>query len=203
MAVDPRIRALLDDTVSSCAQSSISNRVERLQDALKIANTEGLIRDRGLVEANLASADVSQAKLESALTNFQRALQDAIDSNNRVLQADILIALASQAQVKGNIQESVDLISKALSISEHEGSLYEKSRALGEMGKMMLLQGKPDQGAASIDEALRIDELNGYKFEALHLVYRAIYLGLAGKVDQALDSLISSESESPCGQRRI
>ena len=162
--------------------------VERLQQALKIADTEGLIRDRALLEANLASARVSQAKLELAFTTFQRALQDAIDSNNRVLEADILIALASQAQLKGNNQESVDLISKALSISEHEGSLYEKSHALGELGKMMLLQGKAAQGAASIDEALQIDELNGYKFEAIHLVYRAIYLGLAGKVDQAMDS---------------
>jgi CHAT domain-containing protein/tetratricopeptide (TPR) repeat protein len=188
VAVDPRIRALLNDTVSSCAQSSFSNMVERLEQALKVADSEGLIRDRALVEANLASADLSQAKLELAFTIFQRALQDAIDSNNRVLEADILIALASQAQLKGNNQESVDLISKALSISEHEGSLYEKSHALGELGRMMLLQGKAAQGAASIDEALRIDELNGYKFEAIHLVYRAIYLGLDGKRDEAMDS---------------
>jgi CHAT domain-containing protein len=196
VAVDPRIRALLDDTVSSCAQSSFSNIVERLQQALKIADTEGLIRDRALLEANLASADVSQAKLELAFTTFQRALQDAIDSNNRVLEADILISLASQAQVKGNNQDSVALISKALSISEHEGSLYEKSHALGEFGKMMLLQGKPAQGAASIDEALQIDELNGYKLEAIHLVYRAIYLGLAGKVDQAMDSASQARTKA-------
>ena len=82
----------------------------------------------------------------------------------------------------------MDLISKALSISEHEGSLYEKSHALGELGIMMLMQGKMDEAARTIDEALRIDRLNGYGFEAIHLVYRATYLGLAGKFDEAMDS---------------
>jgi CHAT domain-containing protein len=188
VAVDPHIRALLDEPLSSCERFSINAQVDSLQQALNITETLGLIRDKALVEARLAGAFVSEAKLELASTTFQRALQDAMDSNNRVLEADILVSLASEAQVKGNNRESEDLISKALSISEHEGSLYEKSHALGELGKMMLLQGKPAQGAASIDEALRIDQLNGYKFEAIHLVYRAIYLGLDGKVDQAMDS---------------
>ena len=188
VAIDSQIRTLLADALSSCSQSSISDRVERLQEALKIADNNGLIRDRALVEANLASAFVSDAKIELAFTTFERALQDAVDSKNGVLEAEILIALASEAQAKGNSQQAVDLILKALSISEHDGSLYEKSHALGELGKMMLIQGKTDEAARTIDEALSIDSLNGYGFEAIHLVYRATYLGIAGKFDEAMDS---------------
>ena len=188
VAIDPQIRTLLADALSSCSQSSISDRIDRLQEALKIANSGELIRDRALVEATLATALLSDVKIELAFTTFQRALQDAIDSKNGVLEAEILIALGSEAKVKGNSQQAVDLISKALSISEHEGSLYEKSHALGELGIMMLMQGKTDEAARTIDEALRIDRLNGYGFEAIHLVYRATYLGLAGKFDEAMDS---------------
>ena len=188
VAIDPQIRALLADALSSCSQLSINDRIDRLHDALKIADSSGLIRDRALVEANLASAFVSDAKIELAFTTFQRALQDAVDSKNGVLEAEILIALGSEAKVKGNTRQAVDLISKALSISEREGSLYEKSHALGELGIMMLMQGKNEEAARTIDEALSIDRLNAYRFEAIHLVYRATYLGMAGKLDEAMDS---------------
>jgi hypothetical protein len=85
VAIDPQIRALLADALSSCSQSSISDRIDRLQEALKIADSRELIRDRALVEANLASAFVSDAKIELAFTTFQRALQDAVESKNGVL----------------------------------------------------------------------------------------------------------------------
>lgn len=188
IAVDPQIRALIADALSSCDKSNVNDNVDRLQEALKVADSRGLVRDRAIVEASLASTYVSQAKLELAFATFQKALQDALDSKNGVLEADILIVLALEAQVKGNIQQATELISRALNISEKNESLYEKSHALGELGKMMLLQGKADEGARSIDEALQIDKLNNYRFEAIHLVYRATYLGLAGKTDQAVDS---------------
>jgi len=188
MAVDPQIRALIPKPLSSCDKFNVNDTVDRLQEALKIADNRGLVRDRALVEASLASTYVSQAKIELAFATFQKALQDAIDSKNGVLEADLLIALASEAQLKGNRQQAVELISRALSISEKNESLYEKSHALGELGEMMLAQGKTDEGRRAIDEALQIDKINGYRFEAIHLVYRAIYLGLAGKVDQAVDS---------------
>jgi CHAT domain-containing protein/Tfp pilus assembly protein PilF len=188
MVVDPQIRALIPKPQSSCDQLNVNDTVDQLQEALKIADSHGLVRDRALVETSLASTYVSQAKIELAFATFQKALQDAIDSKNGVLEADLLIALASEAQLKGNRQQAAELVSRALSISEKNGSLYEKSHALGELGEIMLAQGKTDEGRAAIDEALQIDQLNGYRFEAIHLVYRAIYLGLAGKVDQALDS---------------
>ena len=196
LAVDPEVRALLAEPRSSCEQFNINDTIARIQQALKIADDRGLVRDRGLVEASLATAYLYQAKLELAFTTFQKAFQDAIDSKNAVLEADILIALASEAQLKGNTAQALDLLSKALNISEKSTSLYEKARSLGELGKLSLSQGKTDEGAHSIDEALQIDKLNGYRFEAIHLVYRGAYLGLIGKVDEALDSLVQARTKA-------
>jgi tetratricopeptide (TPR) repeat protein len=195
-AVDPEVRQLLNESRSSCDQVSINDQIERVQKAIKIADSHGLIGDRALAEAMLASAYIGQAEIELAFITFQRALQDAIDSKNAVLEADILISLASEAQLKGNIPQGIDLTSRAVSISEKSGSLFEKARALGELGRMKLLLGKSDEAAQSIDEALQIDKLNGYRFEGLHLVYRGYYLGLTGKVDQAMDSLTQAKTKA-------
>jgi CHAT domain-containing protein/tetratricopeptide (TPR) repeat protein len=196
VAVDPQVRALLDEPLSSCERFSINDQADSLQQALKITESRGLIRDRALVETRLAAVFVNEAKIELAFTTFQKALQDAIDSKNGVLEAEILIALASEAQLKGNSQQAVELLSRAVSISEQRGSVYERSHAVGELGRMMLVQGKTAEAAASIEEALRIDRLNQYSFEAIHLVYQAIYLGLAGKVDQAMDYAIQARTKA-------
>jgi hypothetical protein len=65
LAVDPEIRALLDEPRASCDQMNINDVVAKTEKALKIADDRGLIRDRGLIEASLASAYIYQAKLVS------------------------------------------------------------------------------------------------------------------------------------------
>src|SRR5207244_8046499 len=55
---------------------------------------------------------------------------------------------------------------------------------------------KTDEAEQSIDGALKIDVLNGYKFEALHLVYRGYYLGVTQKLDQAIDSLAQAKTKA-------
>jgi hypothetical protein len=112
LAVDPEIRGLLDEPRTSCDQININDTIAKIQKTLKIADDRGLIRDRALVEASLASAQIGQSEIELAFATFQKALQDAIDSKNGVLEADILISLASESQLKGNIPQATDLISK-------------------------------------------------------------------------------------------
>src|ERR1700756_4711865 len=53
LASDPEIRGLLAEP-GTCTQS-MDDRVDKFQQALKIANSRGLVRDRGLVQATLAS----------------------------------------------------------------------------------------------------------------------------------------------------
>jgi CHAT domain-containing protein len=195
VATDKDIRALLDKTSASC-EFSASDLLERAQKAVQIADARGLVRDRALATDVLASAYVSQGNLELAFATFQKAMQDAVDSKNGVLEADILITLALEAQTKGDTARALELLSRALSISESSGSLYERSRTLGESGKLKLLSGKTDEGVRAIDEALQIDQLNGYGLEALHLAYRGVYLGLAGKVNDAAASLMQARSKA-------
>lgn len=195
VATDKDVRDLLDRTTASC-EFSAADLLARAQKAAQIADARGLVRDRALAMDVLASAYVGQGDLELAFATFQKAMQDAVDSKNGVLEADILVTLALEAQTKGDTARALELLSRALSISESSGSLYERSRSLGESGKLKLLSGKTDEGARAIDEALQIDQLNGYGLEALHLAYRGVYLGLAGKVNDAAASLMQARSKA-------
>lgn len=195
-ATDPEIRALLNDENISCKSLNPNETVERIQKALEIADKRGLVRDRALVETVLGSALIGEGKFDLAFLAFQKALQDSMDIKNEVLEADILLSLASEAQIKGNNQKAVDLVSRALTIAERNANLYEKARALGELGRLKLLLGKTSEAAISIDEALNIDRLNGYKFEAMHLVYRSYYLGLTGNDEKAIASLSEARTKA-------
>jgi CHAT domain-containing protein/uncharacterized protein HemY len=195
-AVDPELRALLNDENISCKSVNPNETVERIQRALEIADKRGLVRDRAVVEAVLGSALVGEGKMEMAFLAFEKALEDSINSKNDVLEADILNALASEAELKGNNQKALELLVRALVLSEKNGSLYEKARTLGAMGRLQLLTGKTSEAQDSIEEALNIDRLNGYRFEALHLVYRAYFLGLAGNDDRAMDLLSQAKTKA-------
>src|SRR5258708_7649507 len=195
-AIDPEIRSLLDKNNAGCDQLNVNDVIGRAEQAIRIANSRNLVQDRAVAEATLSLGYVFEADFDQAFATLKRALQDAVDSKNQVLEADVLVSLASEAQLKGNTSESRDLLAKALSTSEKSGSLYEKSRALGELGRIDLLSGKRDEAAHSISEALAIDRLNGYRFEAIHLLYEGFSLGLAGKLDQALDSLLQARTKA-------
>jgi tetratricopeptide (TPR) repeat protein len=119
-----------------------------------------------------------------------------IDAGRQVLEADILTSVAALAQVRGDTEQAIELVDKALSLSEQTGNLYGKARALGELGRLKVLSGKNDEGWALINEALDVDRLNGYKFEALHLYYRGVYLGIAGKQDEAIQSVVEARNKA-------
>ena len=195
-ATDPEIRALLNYGNSSCKSLDADKWMQNIQRALQIADSRGLVGDRAIAGATLASVLVSEGKIEMAFLAFQRALQDSIDAKNEVLEADILISLASEAEMKGNNQQALELVARALRLTERSASLYEKARALGEFGRLKLLVGKTDEAVDPINEALNIDKLNGYKFEALHLVYKSYYLSLTGHEEQAMESLAQARSKA-------
>ena len=195
-ATDPEIRALVAEENISCKSRNPDERVKRIEEALQIANDRGLIRDRAVVEAILGSALVGEGKIEMAFIAFEKALEDSIAAKNEVLEADILNALASEGEVKGNNQKALELLSRALTLSEKNGSLYEKARTLGAIGRLQLLTGKTSEAQNSIEEALNIDRLNGYRFEALHLVYRAYFFGLAGNDERAMDLLSQARTKA-------
>jgi CHAT domain-containing protein len=195
-ARDSDVRALLNQENRPCKPDGLQERVESIQKALEIADSRGLVGDRAITEATLASVLINEGKIQLAFVTFQKALQDSIDSKNEVLEADILLSLASEAQLKGNNQRALELVSRALSKSEKNGNLYERARALGEFGRLKLLMHKTDEAGNPIAEALSIDRLNGYRFEALHLIYNAYYLGLTGNDQKAMESLSEARTKA-------
>jgi len=193
---DPEIRELLHVGDESCKAADPAAWMEKVEKALQIAEARGLVGDKALVEAYLASTLITQGNLDQAFTIFRKALQDSMDAKREVLEADILISLASEAQMRGNSQEALGLVTRALSLAEKTGNLYGKARALGELGRLNLILGKHDEASRSIDEALNIDRLNGYKFQALHLVYKGYLLGLAGRDDQAIETMEQARAKA-------
>ena len=195
-AQDADIRALLNYENRPCKPDASQEWAESIQKAWQLADDRGLIGDRAIAEATFASFLIGQGKFEGAFVAFQKALQDSIDVKNAVLEADILLSLAFEAQMKGNNQKALDLVMRGLAISERTGNLYEKARALGEFGRLKLIMGKTSEAAHPIDEALNIDRLNGYRFECLHLVYRGYYLGLTGNDEKAIESLSEAKTKA-------
>lgn len=196
IAAEPEIRALLNYEDKPCKPGGFQGSADDLQKALQIAESRGLIGDRAIVEERLAAALMGEGKFEESFNIFQKALQDSIDTKNEVLEADILIALASEAQLKGNNPKAFELDSRALAISEKNANLYEKAHALGELGRLELISGKTAEAGIRIDEALKIDGLNGYRLESLHLLYRSYYLGLTGNDDKAIESLSEAKAKA-------
>lgn len=92
-AADPDIRALLDESAVACDETSANERFERLQKAVTLADKRGLIGDRALTEALLASAYVSRGELELGFATVRKAMQDSVDAKNEVLEADTSIAI--------------------------------------------------------------------------------------------------------------
>jgi CHAT domain-containing protein/tetratricopeptide (TPR) repeat protein len=187
---------LLNRQNASCKALNPGDLRASIDKALTIAESRGLIRDRALVEATLGSLLIGDGKIEMAFLSFEKALQDSIDSQNEIAEADILISLASEAELKGNKDKALELLTRALTLSNKNASLYEKARALGSIGRLNMLGGKLEEARNSLDEALAIERLNGYTFEAQHLVYKASYLGLTGHEAQAMEILAQAKSRA-------
>jgi len=192
---DPDIRTLLGIDNQSCKPND-SAWTEKLQKALEMADARGLIGDKALLEASLASAVLVQGNADQSFLLYRKALEDSIAANRQILRADILISLSSESQMKGDNQAATQLLTEALSLSEKNGNLYGKARALGELAKLKLPAGKNGDAENLLGEALDIDRLNGYKFEAVHLYYKGSYQGFVGDEDAAMQTLLEARTKA-------
>lgn len=175
-AINPDVRAKLAAARTNSDTGEYGEAFEDDQQALDIAKKAGFSGDIALAEDATASAEFISGKVQTGWDLDRDALQNAIQSSNFVLQADILTSLSSYSQIDGNAKGAVSLLAQALDAAEKSKNLYIKSRVLGETGRLQLLVGEKDAAKKSLDEALRIDSLNNYPFHALHLVYQAYFL---------------------------
>jgi len=174
-ATDPEIRALLEEARSSVDIGNYDVAFSKAKTALDLAETKRLVGDKALAEQLVAIGYFGSGKVEDSLKLYRASLQDAIDSSNLVLQADVLVALSTSPQSQGNLTGALDLLTRALELANQSKNIIIKARVLGELGKIQLLAGKIEEGSKSVQEALQIDRANGYMSEPLH----AVYLGYA------------------------
>jgi CHAT domain-containing protein len=193
---DPEIRGLIELADSSCSGNSPQAVTSKIRRAIDLSRQKGLIGDRAVLEASLASLAIGQGKVDDGKDLLQQALQDSIDSGRRVLEVDILTSIASLVQLRGENARAVELLNKALSEAEETQNLYGKARAQGELARLRLLAGKTDEAAALLSEALTIDRVNGYKFEAIHLYYQGVYFGIAGDETSAIRAVSEAREKA-------
>jgi CHAT domain-containing protein len=173
-AFDPEVKAYLDSAEKSDQEGNYAESFQQLQKALDLCTRKGLVADRALTEAKLGVALFVQGKLDDAKQQWVRSLSDSVSTSNLVLQADVLVAISIMAEAAtGNLKEALDLSTRALDLARQSKNLFMQSRCLGELGRLQLTLGKREEARASVDEALRIDRLNRYKWEARHQLYLA------------------------------
>src|ERR1019366_7587090 len=168
---DPNVKAYLDSADKSAKLGNDGECLTSLQKALELATKQKSLADKGIVEDGLAVYYFTQGKLEDAKSQWVSSLSDGMAVSNLVLQADVLVALATLQQASGHLDQAIITVNKALDSSRKSKSLYIESRVLGELGRLQLLAGKQADARASIEEALQIDRVNRYEWEAGHVLY--------------------------------
>ena len=170
-ASDQEIRKLLTTAELESEAGEYESAFADFKAALELSQKKGLVGDRAIAEESVASGYFSLGKVDESIKLYQASLQHATESSNLVLQADVLVALSTVPQFQGDSSEALDLLSKALDRANQTMNQYIRSRVLGELGRFQIASGQIAQGRKSLAEALNIDKVNHYNFEALHLVY--------------------------------
>jgi CHAT domain-containing protein/uncharacterized protein HemY len=186
-ASDPDVKECLNSAEKSGHEGNYPEVLRQLLKAFDLSTKKGIVADKALIEADLGQVYALQGKLEDSKQQWSNAFSDSSSVGNLVLQADALVALSSIAQATGNMSEALDFTSKAVDLARKSKNLWIQSRCLGELGSLQISLGKSAEARDSVEEALRIDHLNGYTWEARHLFYLAqVFAVDASQLDQAI-----------------
>jgi CHAT domain-containing protein len=192
LVANSELKSLLDAANHSADLGNYEECFATLQTALDFSTRRNSLGDKAIVEDHLAVAYFTQGKLNDAKSQWLSSLSDGIAVSNLVLQADVLVALSALSQQEGDLNQSLRLANQALDLARKSKNLYIQSRALGELGHLQLLMGRPVDARASLDEALQMDRLNGYNWEAGHLLYLAWVNASESKLDKAVDLAVTA-----------
>jgi CHAT domain-containing protein/tetratricopeptide (TPR) repeat protein len=172
-ATDQDVRDLLSSAESKSLSGEFEKAFADSKEALELAEKKGLVKDRAIAEESVASGYFAIGKIDESLKLYQASLEHAEVSSNLVLQADALVALSALPQLQENLTGALELLEKAQTLAERSRNPYIRTRVLGERGRILIASGHVEEGRKLVEEALNIDRVNGYNFEALHSVYEA------------------------------
>jgi tetratricopeptide (TPR) repeat protein len=189
---DPNIKELLDSIEKSENLGNNAKCLESFQKALELATKYKSPADKAIVEDKFAVYYLRQGKLEDAKSQWLNSLSDGMAVSNLVLEADVLVALSALSQQRGDLAQSLKGANQALELARKSKSLYIESRALGELSRLQLLGGRTADARTSVEEALQIDRVNKYKWEAGHILYLAWVTAYESKLDRAIELAASA-----------
>jgi hypothetical protein len=193
-ASDPEVKQLLDTATDNFDIGDLEAAGQLLGKAEELCRSRRLTSDVPIVLAHLASLSISNGNIEKARDLLAQALESAAERSNTVLEAQILVSVASLKEMAGDRPAALLTDKTALEKAESGKSLYVQSRALGEIGRILIGAGSIREARTSINKALDIDKANRYSLEALHRVY--LVYSLLAESDRNLPNAIPSLREA-------
>jgi len=188
-ATIPEIRTLLDSAQSQIEQGKYVQATENERQALQLATAQAFTPDIALAKVALAGSEFRDGKFSQAMELLHSALEGASESSNLALEADVLASISYEDQIKGNLPGAIETLTQALDVAERSKSPYIRSDVLGQLGWDQFLLGKTDDAKQSLERAIEIDRVNGYRFQATHLVNLAYVFLKQNQIDEAEKTL--------------
>lgn len=197
---DPEIKSAMESTKALSESGDYDQAISAIEKALQLSVTKNLRTDRALLGATLARTYILRGDISRAEAYLSSAERLASQTGNLVLMADILATLSDIARIEGDPQKAQGFASHAVELARESKNLWIQAFCLGELAELQAFEGQRREARANVEEALRIDKMNHYEFEARHLLYMAWLtfvsgdnpedgIGLATSArDKALDS---------------
>lgn len=194
-AEDSEIRALLDKATTALhtGDSGIVSAV--LTEAWRECTARKLRRDCALVQAARSAAQLAAGKFDEAKAQLQQSLEIAIDIGDLALEAEFLDSIGTLTLVGGDPKGAISIWTDALAKARAGKTLFVQSQIDGDLARQRLYMGDLKEAERNLDDALQIDELNGYGLKRIHKVYKAYQLLTktdpnATKSDPTLDAVL-------------
>jgi tetratricopeptide (TPR) repeat protein len=170
-ASDPEIRSLIDDSADKWDSGDSEGALQIAKKAWDLCQSSRLESDLPIAGLQLSALFISKGALDAGRDLLNKSLEAAAERSNVVLEAQILIGLASFRELSGDRKGALETNTRALQKAQLGKSLYVQARAFGELGRMWLAAGILKDARSSLRAALDIDKANHYSLEALHEVY--------------------------------
>ena len=184
---DPTIKPVVESAEKAAELGHDEECLTSLEKALQLAIKQQSLSDAAIIEDYISVYYFLRGRLDDAKTYSLKSLSDATSASNLIVQADVMVRLAGLQQESGDLDQALKMTEQALEISKKSKNLYIQSRSLGELGRLRLLDHKPADARASIEEALAIDHANQFKWEPEHLYYLSMVAVVESNKNKAID----------------
>lgn len=175
-AEDSELRALLDKATTALHTGDSDGVSAILGQALMECTARKLRRDCALVHGANSAAQLAAGKFDAAKAQLQQSLEIAIDIGDLALEAEFLDSIGTLTLVSGDPKGAISIWTDALAKARAGKTLYVQSEIEGNLARQHFYMGDLKEAEGDLDDALQIDELNGYGLKRIHNVYKAYSL---------------------------